>query len=308
MAAIGRIGAWLYQRPYLLLFVTFLAWAINVVLGRFVASDIPPIGLTTFRWGIAFLMVLPFAWRHLKRDWPAIRAHMLLMTALSISGTSGYNAIAYWALHNTEAINALLIQSTAPLVVALWAFAMFGDRLAPAQTLGLLVSFLGVVTILCRGDIAVLRAIAFNPGDLWFCVAMIVFAFYSALVKKRPAIHPLSFLAFTMGWGTLWLIPFHIWEIGRGATMSFDTETILTLLYVAVFPSIVANFCFNRGVELVGPNRAAALYPLIVVYGSLLAIVFLGERPQWFHAAGYALASGGVIIATRQRNGIAPQG
>ena len=125
MTGFGRIGRWLYRQPYLLLSITFLAWAINIVLGRFVTDHIPPIALTMVRWGIAFAIVLPFAWPHLKRDWPAIRANLALMTLLAITGTSAYNVLAYWALHDTEAINALLIQSTSPLVVALWAFAMF---------------------------------------------------------------------------------------------------------------------------------------------------------------------------------------
>ena len=302
MIGFGRIGQWLYRQPYLLLSITFLAWAINIVLGRYVADHIPPVALTMVRWGMAFALVLPFAWQYLKRDWPAIRANMALLTVLAITGTSAYNVLAYLALHDTQAINALLIQSTSPLVVALWAFAMFSDRLTLAQALGILASFLGVVVILCRGDVEVLRAIAFNRGDVWFCVAMIIFAFYSALVKKRPAIHPLSFLAFTMGWGTLWLTPLYFWEIWSGARMILDATTILTLIYVAIFPSIVAYFCFNRGIELVGPNRAAALYPLIVVFGSLLAIGFLAERPQVFHAIGYALVFGGVVIATRRQS------
>jgi len=302
MTWFGRIGHWLYQQPYLLLSITFLAWAINIVLGRYVADHIPPIALTMVRWGMAFMIVLPFAWPHLKLDWPAIRANLTLMTVLAIAGTSGYNVLAYWALHDTQAINALLIQSTSPLVVALWAFAMFGDRLSLTQALGILTSFAGVAVILCRGDFEVLRAIAFNRGDVWFCVAMIIFAFYSALVKKRPAIHPMSFLAFTMGWGTLWLTPLYVWEIWSGARMVLDATTVLTLIYVAIFPSIVAYFCFNRGIELVGPNRAAALYPLIVVFGSLFAIGFLGERPQVFYAVGYALVFAGVIIATRRHS------
>lgn len=305
--AFGRLGHWLYQQPYLLLSITFLTWAINIVLGRFVAGHVPPIALTFIRWSLAFLILLPFAWRYLKRDWPVIRRNLPLLTVLAVTGTSAYNAIAYWSLRYTEAINALLIQSISPLVVALWTFIMFGDRLTAAQAAGIFTSFLGVVVILCRGDVEVLRAIAFNSGDIWFCVAMAIFAFYSALVKKRPALHPLSFLAFTMGWGTVWLVPFYLWEIHRGAAMILDTTTLLTLLYVAIFPSIVAYICFNRGVELIGPNRASVFYPMIVVFGSVLAIVFLNERPQFFHLIGYALVFGGVIVATRQRRLPAPR-
>lgn len=296
----GRIGGWLYQQPYLLLAVTYFAWALNLVLGRFVVGHIPPMALTWLRWGLAFLIVLPFAWAYLKRDWPTIRAHLGIMTVLAVIGTTGFNALAYWSLQYTQATNALLIQSTSPLMVALFGFAIFRDRLTPAQTLGIFISFIGVLIILCRGDFGVLRAIDFNRGDVWFVAAMALFAFYTVLLRKRPKMHPVSFLIFTMGCGTLWLTPFLFWEMSTGAVVIFDLKTILVLLYVAVFPTIVAYICYNRGIELVGANRAAALYPLLVVFGSATAIPLLGEQPQIFHAIGYVLVFAGVIIATRK--------
>ena len=112
--------------------------------------------------------------------------------------------------------------------------------------------------------------------------------------------HPLSFLAFSMGWGTLWLIPLFFWELSTGRTTPFDLTNALTLIYVAVFPSIVAYICYNRALELIGPNRVGALYPLIVAFGAAFAILLLGERPQLFHAAGCVLVLGGAIIATRK--------
>lgn len=296
----GRIGGWLYQQPYLLLAITYFTWGVNLVVGRYAVGHIPPMALTWLRWGFAFLIVLPFAWSHLKRDWPAIRAHPVLMTVLAVIGTTGFNAVAYWALQFTQSINAMLIQSTSPLMVALVGFAIFRDRLTPMQTLGIFTSFVGVLIILCRGDLGVLLTIGFNKGDLWFVAAMTLFAFYAVLLRKRPKMHPASFLAFTMGWGTLWMTPLLLWEMSTGAITNFDLETVLVLIYVAVFPSIVAYICYNRGVELVGSNRAATLYPLIVVFGSAVAIPLLGETPQPFHAIGYVLAFAGVIVATRK--------
>lgn len=296
----GRIGGWLYQQPYLLLAITYFTWGVNLVIGRYAVGHIPPMALTWLRWGLAFLIVLPFAWPHLKRDWPAIRARPVLMTVLAVIGTTGFNAIAYWALHYTQSINAMLIQATSPLMVALVGFAMFRDRLTSMQTLGIFTSFVGVAIILCRGDVAVLRAVDFNRGDIWFVIAMTLFAIYAVLLRKRPKMHPASFLAFTMGWGTLWLTPVLLWEMSSGAVTIFDLKTVLVLAYSAVFPSVVAYVCYNRGVELVGSNRAAALYPLIVVFGSVVAIPMLGETPQLFHAIGYVLVFAGVIIATRK--------
>ena len=297
---LGRFGGWLYQQPYLLVCITYMTWALNIVLGRYVAGHFPPVALSFLRWGVAFLILLPFAWPYLKRDWPVIRKYLLILTVLAITGTSAYNTMAYWGLQYTQAINALLTQSTAPLIIAVWTFAMYGDRLTQHQVIGILISTLGVIVILCRGDFEVLRGVSFNRGDIWFFSALVIFAFYSALMKKRPAMHPLSFLAFSMGWGTFWLIPLFVWELSSGKTIPTDMFAALTIAYVAIFPSIVAYICYNRALELVGANRVGALYPLIVAFGAVFAIVLLGERPQLYHIVGCALVLGGAFIATRK--------
>ena len=297
---LSRFGGWLYQQPYLLICITYMTWAFNIVLGRFVAGHFPPVALSFLRWGIAFLILLPFAWPYLKRDWPVIRKFLPILTVLAITGTSAYNTMAYWGLQYTEAINALLTQSTAPLIIAVWTFAMYGDRLTQRQVIGILISTVGVIVILCRGDIEVLRSISFNRGDIWFFSALVIFAFYSALMKKRPAMHPLSFLAFSMGWGTFWLIPVFVWELSTGKTIPTDMFAAFTIAYVAIFPSIIAYICYNRALELIGANRVGVLYPLIVAFGAVFAIVLLGERPQLYHAAGCVLVLGGAIIATRK--------
>lgn len=295
----GRIGGWLYQRPYLLLAITYFTWATNIVIGRYVAGHVPQMALSFYRWGLAFLILLPFAWLHLKRDWPEIRKHLPLMTLISIAGTAGYSLPAYWGLQYTEAINGLLIQTSAPLVFALLTFIMFRDRLKMAQVLGIIVSAVGVIVIISRGDPLLLRDVTFNHGDIWFFGALLVIAFYSALLRLRPAMHPLSFLTFTLGVGTLICLPLYVWEVLAIAATPGDMTTLLSLTFIAIFPTVVAYVCFNRGVELVGPNRAAAMYPTIVAFGAVFAIGLLGEKPQIFHAVGCLLIFLGVIIATR---------
>jgi drug/metabolite transporter (DMT)-like permease len=296
---LGAAGRWLFRQPYLLLSLMALFWAFNIVLGRFVAGHVPPVALSFIRWAAAFLLVLPFAWPHLARDWPLIRKHFALMTMLSITGISAYNTMAYYGLQYTEAINGLLLQSTIPLFIALWSFALFGDRLTLAQAVGVAMSLTGVVVIICRGDLAVLLGIRFNRGDLWFLLGLLIFGAYSALLKRRPPVHPLSFLSFTMGYGSLWLIPFFAAEAASGYRLSFDGITVLTLAYVAIFPSVLSYLFFNRGVELVGPNRTAPFTHLTPLFGSVLAIALLGERLQLFHIIGYALVLGGITVATR---------
>lgn len=292
--------SWLMNRPYLLLSLSSLFWAGNIVLGRFIAADFPPMALSFLRWAFACLIVLPFAWPHLRAEWPVIRKHLPILTLLTLTGLAGYNAIAYLGLRYTEALNALLIQSSGPLIVALWSFVLLGIRLTWPQTIGIGISLLGVLTILSRGDPVALTSIHLNKGDLIFTTALIIFGLYSVLAVKRPAIHPLAFMGFTSGYATVLLIPAVIAEAASGLTPSLSVNNALTLAYVAIFPSILAYLFFNRGVELIGANRAAPFFHLIPVFGSVLAIAFLGERPQLFHFAGYALVLTGVVIAARR--------
>ena len=291
---------WLMSRPYLLLSLAPLFWAGNAVVGRAIAGHFPPITLSILRWSMAFIIALPFAWPHLVRDWPAIRERLGLMMVLSFTGISIFNSLQYWALEYTEALNALLIQSSGPLFVAIWSLLLLGVRLTWAQAFGILVSLCGVLTILLRGDIGALSKITLNKGDIMFLVALAIFGFYSALSVKRPAIHSLSFLAFTFGFGALCLIPAFALELATRPMAQFTVQNVAVLAYVAVFPSILSYLCFNRGIELIGANRAAPFFHLIPVFGSAMAIVFLGEKLRLFHLAGYALVLAGVVIAARR--------
>jgi drug/metabolite transporter (DMT)-like permease len=295
----GRFGGWLYQQAYLLVCLTYLMWSLSIVLGRYIAEAIPPITLSALRWGVASLILLPFAWSYLKRDRSVIGAHLPILCLLGLIGTTGYAIPSYWGLNYTLAINGLLIQCTMPLAIGLMSYLLVGDRLSLAQIAGIVVSFLGVVVILTRGDPDVLHSISFNRGDLWFLVAVLVFALYGPLLRKRPTMHPISFLAVTAIAGTLIILPLCIWELAVKPMPAFNLPAIAVVLYSAIFPSLLAYLCYNRGVQLLGPNPVAALYPLIVVFGSIQAILFLGERPQWFHFVGTVLIVGGVLLATR---------
>src|SRR4051812_27964350 len=186
-------GNWIANQPYFLLSITALCWAGNAIVGRLAAGHIPPVTLSFLRWSLAFLIILPFAWKHLARDWPAIRPHLGIMIFLSVIGIGAFNTLQYWALEHTQALNTLLLQSAGPLIVAVWSLLLFGVRLTLAQTFGVLLSLSGVLVILLHGDLTTLKNIEFNKGDLIFTVALIIFALYSVLSRKRPDIHGLSF-------------------------------------------------------------------------------------------------------------------
>lgn len=270
-------------------------------MARFVADHVPPVAISFLRWVLAFFILIPFAWPHLKRDWPVLRSAVAIMALLAFSGTAAPNTIAFYALQFTQALNALLIQSISPLLIGLWTLLLFRERMTLAQTTGILISLTGVVIIICRGNPETLLSMTFNIGDLLVVLSLLIFSFYSALAKRRPLVHPLSFLVFNIGLGTIMLAPFYALEIASGHVLILDTTTILVLIYVSIFPSFLAYLFFNRGVELVGPNRAAPFLHLMPVFGSLLAITLLGEKLQLFHLAGYALVIVGITVATRAR-------
>jgi drug/metabolite transporter (DMT)-like permease len=296
----ARSGNWLANQPYLLLCITALCWAGNAIVGRMAAGHIAPVTLSFLRWSFAFLIILPFAWKHLAKDWAAIRGRLGTMIVLSITGIGAFNTLQYWALEHTQALNTLLLQSAAPLVVAVWSLALFGVRLTLAQAAGVLLSMAGVLIILMHGDLTKLSNIEFNLGDLIFLIALVIFGLYSVLTLKRPNIHALSFVAFTFGAGAACLIPLFIWELFTRPLMQIDTANLLTLAYVALFPSTLAYLCFNRGVQLIGANRAAPFFHVVPVFGTVMSIVFLGEHPQAFQFIGFALVLTGVVVASRK--------
>ncbi len=293
-------GKWLANQPYVLLSVTALCWAGNAIVGRLAAGHIPPVTLSFLRWSLAFLIILPLAWKHLVRDWAAIRSHLGTMIVLSVTGIGAFNTLQYWALEHTQALNTLLLQSAGPLFVATWSLVLLGVRLSLAQAGGIVLSLTGVLVILLHGDLTTLKSIEFNKGDIIFTAALAIFGLYSVLSLKRPEIHGLSFVGFTFGCGAACLVPLLIWELLSRPVMQLDATNLLTLFYVAVFPSTVAYLCFNRGVQLIGANRAAPFFHVVPVFGSVMAIVFLGERPQLFHIIGFALVLTGVFVASRK--------
>src|SRR5579863_3786315 len=295
-----RSGGWLFDQPYLLLALTSLFWAGNTILGRFIVGHVPPMTLAFIRLTGATVILLPFAMRHLARDWPVIRQHAGLMTLLALTGFSVYNTLSYYGLQYTTAINGLLLQSVAPLFVAMWTFALFGERLTLRQAFGIAVSLTGVLVIVCHGSLTVLLTIKFNRGDVCFVIALVTYGFYAAYLRKRPAIHPLSFLAVGMGGGALMLVPAVVFEIASGRTFVLDTESIASFAFICIFPSLLGYLFLNRGIELIGANRAAPFIHLVPVFGSVLAVILLGERFELFHAVGYGLVFTGITVATRR--------
>ena len=282
--------------PYLLTGVASLCWGGNIVLARGVADIIPPVSFAFWRWTIAFIILLPFTWSRARQDWPRVIKSWKIMSVLSILGISFFNTMLYTAMHTTTAINGAMIQTTMPAVIILVTLLLFKETVSKLQILGVAVCILGAFIVILRGRWATLLGMSFAPGDILMMGAVILYALYSALLRQRPAIHPLSFLIYTFGLGILFLLPLYVWELSGSQTITLTRDVVLSILYVALFPSIVAYFCWNRGVEVIGANRAGLFINLIPVFASILAILFLGERLQVFHLIGMLLIFGGMIL------------
>jgi len=186
-----------------------------------------------------------------------------------------------------------------PIWIVVLSYLFFREHVGVVQTLGVLVSLSGVAAIVARGDLAALLTLRLNRGDVLILLAVLSYAAYSTLLRRRPQIHPLSFLLTTFAVGAVMLLPFYIWEHLAVQPMPLRAPALLAIAYTALFPSILAYLCYNRGVELLGANRAGLFIHLMPVFGSALAFVFLGERLQWFHGLGVALIVCGLVLATR---------
>jgi len=288
------------DRPYLLLTLAVLFWSGNFILGRAFHNDIPPVALSFWRWvGAALLVTVP-ALPHLRRDRRALYQHWQVILLLATLGIAAFNTLAYSGLQYTEAINAFLLQSLMPVLIVLLSFMLFRERVTKLQIVGILVSLCGAVAIIARGEIKILFSLSINRGDLLVFTAIVCYAGYTVMLRKRPDVHPLAFIATTFWLGSLIIVPFYLWETLTVATLELNPATIMVIGYVMVFPSIISYLCYNRGVELVGANRAGLFIHLMPVFGSLMAVFFLGEIFWWYHGLGILLIGLGIYLATRK--------
>lgn len=292
----------LLDRPYLLLVLTVLFWSGNMVAGRGLREAVPPFSLAAIRWSIALLLTLPFALPQLRRQWGTLRASWPALLLLGLAGICCYNAFAYLALSTTTATNAALLNAFIPICTVAISWVFLGKRLTGAEALGVFVSFFGVLLIVARGSPAVLASLSLNTGDLWMLLAVLFWALYTVGLAWRPAdVDPMLALAAFIVCGLLALIPAAVVEHASGLEIWFTPTSIAGMLYIGVFPSFLGYIFYNRGIALVGANKGALFLHLMPVFGTVLAAVFLGERPAWFHLAGIVMIFCGIFLNTRRR-------
>lgn len=299
-----RLIAWL-SRPTpgmaaLLMAITSLCWSGNFVVGRWAAGRIPPLTLSCLRWTLASAVMLALCAPYLKRDWPLIRANKALMMLFALTGAGFFNALQYLALKFTTATSAAIINSSAPVLIAISSFLLFGDRVGLKQAAGIAVSLAGVLTVVGRGSLSALAGLGFNIGDVLMLIAMITASVYAAFMRKKPAIHPLTFAFTTFAISGIANLPLMAGEMLSGAHLEISTATMLAVAYVAIVPSVIAYLCFNRGLEVLGGAKAGVFLHLIPLFTSVIAMVTLGETPQPYHAIGFALILTGIWVAARK--------
>lgn len=293
-------AARLFDNPYLLVALTSLFWSGNHIVGRAAAGHVPPVALSMLRWLLPSLALLIFARHLIARDWPVMRARWKMMVWLGLVGGLLFTSLQYIGLQYTSALNVSVLNSLAPVLIIVANAILFKDHVTPLQLTGIMISSAGVLVIIAQGTFEALLHLSFNWGDLIIVFNMTVFAIYSVYVRFRPQVHPLSFL-FGLGMlAAIFTFPFAIPEFMSGYTLKLDWMTIGTVAYVAIFPSLLAYYCWNRGIELIGANRAGPYLHLIPVYTALIATTLLGERLHLFHIVGFVLILGGVWLASRK--------
>jgi drug/metabolite transporter (DMT)-like permease len=289
--------------PRLLLTGAVLFWAGNFIVGRALRGDIPPVSLNFWRWTTALLILLPLSIAQLRRHRALLLQQWKLILVLGATGVAAFHTSVYLALTTTPAVNALMFLSIAPMVIALVSWLAFRDTITSRQALGIFISLVGALVVIARGDLSVLLALRFNPGDLWMLAAVPLWAVYSVLLKRRPAELPqLTLLTATVIAGVGLLLPLYLWQLWQlwhGETMVVNAPNLLGLLYIAVFASVVAFLCWNRGVAALGPTKAGMFTYLMPVFGAVLAVLFLGEPIALYHVLGAVFVLAGIALTNR---------
>jgi drug/metabolite transporter (DMT)-like permease len=285
--------------PYLLLILTTLFWSGNFVLSRGMHAAIPPLALSFWRWAVALLILLVLARHHLWAQRPLIRAHGRFIVIQALLGVLGFNTLLYLAMQYTTAINAVLVNSCIPVLIVVFSWLLYRETMSLRQCAGVLVSLSGVVSIMVGGDLTTLHAVSFNRGDLLVLAAAAVWALYSSNLKRYPqGLHPLAYLTAINIVGLLAILPFYLLELSSGKTFALNPASMVTILYVAVFASVLAFIFWNRAIRTIGANRAGPFVHLMPVFSTILAVLFLDETLAWHHLQGVVLIFSGILMTT----------
>lgn len=284
---------------YACLTVTSLCWGMNAVFGRAAVGEVSPMMLVAMRWVGVLVLVILFTRKDLKRDWPVLRLHLGFLAMLGLMGFTLFNALFYVAAHSTTAVNIGILQGSIPVFVLLGAFLAYRTPVAGRQVLGVAVTIVGVGVVAVGGDIDRLMTLAVNRGDFLMLMACFLYALYTVGLKRRPAVSALGMFAVMACAALLAAVPLVLTEAALGHYQAPTPKGWMLIGLVALLPSFLAQLTFLKGVEVIGPGRAGIFVNLVPIFAALLAVTFLGEQFQLYHALALTLVLGGIWLAER---------
>jgi len=290
-------------RAYLLLTITTGCWGANVILGKLAVGEISPMLLVTLRWLSVVMLLLIFARKYLIKDWPILRHHLGYICLMGTLGFTAFNALFYIAAHSTSAINIGILQGSIPVFVLLGTFLLRHSRITPTQVFGVAVTLVGVITVASGGDITQLASLTINQGDLYMLIACLFYAGYSIGLSRRPAVSALGLFSSIAMVAFIVSLPLLAIEIGSNEFQAPTVTGWVVVALVSLLPSLIAQVFFIYGVSLIGPGRAGVFVNLVPVFASIMAVVFLQESFEKFHAVSLALVLGGIGLSELGKSG-----
>lgn len=286
---------------HLIMVIAVLIFGMNYVIGRLAIGEVPAYTLGFTRWTFAALLLLPFAWRHLKADRERLAANWKLLVLAGFLMPFMGAGVTYVALTHTTAINGGVIQTSMPVMIVILAWIFLREKTTTTQWLGTALAILGVLYLIARGDPQVLLSLTFNLGDAILIACNLGLAGYSIVVRRLPAgIHPVSLMICVCAVGGVIHTPFFAAEVATGQVPVPGPIAYISLAFVAIFPSVVAIMCWNAAMVRLGASRAGYYMYLTPVTAAIFGIPLLGETVSMYHIVGGAVIIAGVTLSSRK--------
>ena len=284
------------------LFGATLFWAGNFIVGKSASiNEIPPISLNFYRWSIAWLILLPFTYRELIKKKDYILNNIGLFIILGITAVTIFNSALFYSLKFTQVITGVLMISTVTVMIIFISSLLKIEKTNIFQILGVALSLVGVLFIITKADIELLKNLDFNRGDLTMVLAMLSWATYSALLKKKKyELSQISLLQVVISFGVIFLIPLYFIDMEMGNLIKFEQPFFLTLIYIVFFPGLASFFFWIKGVALIGPNRAGVFLHLMPILGAIMAMVIFDEKIMFYHLLGAAFIVAGITLSNKK--------
>jgi drug/metabolite transporter (DMT)-like permease len=289
-------------KAYIMLVCATLFWAGNFMIGKFAFfSNIPPMSLVFFRWLLVWIILLPFTFREIFKFKTVIIKNLPLLFFLSLTSVGLFNSFTYLALVHTQVINASLFNTAIPAIIIFLCFLFKIEKTNKFQILGLIISVLGILSIITKLNLNILLSLNFNKGDLIMIGGVITWGLYSSFLKKKNFTLPLLTLVHVLcTFGLIFIIPQFVFEYSQGLIIEFDLSLFYILIFLALFPSIGSYYCWAGAVSIIGPNRSGIFLSLIPLFSTIMAITFFNETFQFFHSIGAILIILGLFLSNKE--------